>query len=348
MKKINIAGAGLSGLTAAINLALKGYKVRIFEKNKNCGERFNNDFQGLENWSSETDILEELRAMNININFYYEPFYKLKIFDSELNQKNINSKKPLFYLVKRGNDKDSIDSALKKQAESLGVEIIFNKRVEEKEVDIIATGPRRTDAIAKGITFNTDKQDNIAIGILNNNIAKKGYSYLLISKGEGTIATVLFDDFKSVNQYFEKTLEAFNKIINIKKINVKEFSGFGNFFLSKKYYDKGKLFTGERIGLQDYFLMFGMRYAITSGYLAAKSIIENKDYNYLINNRFREQLKTSKTNRFIFELLGNRGYKLLINRIKKEDTLSYMNKLYNDSIIKKILYPITLIKPKEK
>ncbi len=36
-KKIAILGAGLGGLSAAIHLATKGYKVEIFEKNSDSG-----------------------------------------------------------------------------------------------------------------------------------------------------------------------------------------------------------------------------------------------------------------------------------------------------------------------
>ncbi len=61
MKKIKILGAGLSGLTAAINLAKSGYTVDIYEKNKDVGMRFNGDIQGLENWSDKKDIIKELK-----------------------------------------------------------------------------------------------------------------------------------------------------------------------------------------------------------------------------------------------------------------------------------------------
>ena len=34
MKEIKILGAGISGLTAAINLAKAGYDAKVFEKNR--------------------------------------------------------------------------------------------------------------------------------------------------------------------------------------------------------------------------------------------------------------------------------------------------------------------------
>ncbi len=341
MKQIKILGAGLSGLTAAINLALEGYEVKIFEKNSDCGKRFNNDLQGLENWASQADVLDDLKSMNIETNFYCEPFHTVQAYDFKLNKTKITSKTPIFYLVMRGNTKECLDIALKKQAIKLGVEINFNKTLAEKDANIIATGPRRVDTVAKGIIFNT-KASDIAIGILNDNIAPKGYAYLLISAGKGVLATVLFKDFKNINHCFERTIDTFNKIIDLKLKNIQEFDGYGNFFLSKRYEKNGKLFTGETIGLQDFFLMFGMRYAITSGYLAAKSIIENKNYDDLIKYKFRNQLKTSIVNRFLFERLGNKGYQLLISKTKNvNEPISFLNKHYNPSFNKKLIYPIS-------
>lgn len=82
MKKISIIGAGPSGLVAAINLAKAGYNVHVHEKNKDVGMRFDDDFQGLENWTSEEDISESLKKMKNKNNygnydfiyFYYKLF----------------------------------------------------------------------------------------------------------------------------------------------------------------------------------------------------------------------------------------------------------------------------------
>lgn len=46
MKSIKILGAGISGLIVAINLARAGYKVDVYERNKDVGMRFSGDLQG--------------------------------------------------------------------------------------------------------------------------------------------------------------------------------------------------------------------------------------------------------------------------------------------------------------
>src|SRR5450759_4808922 len=125
MKKIKILGAGISGLTAAINLSLAGYKVEVFEKNPDCGMRFHGDMQGLENWSDEEDVLDSLQHMNVDINFEVTPFRKVVLTNCKSDEE-FSFDKPLFYLITRGKMKGSLDQGLKEQALSANVEIHFN------------------------------------------------------------------------------------------------------------------------------------------------------------------------------------------------------------------------------
>ena len=67
MKKeqIHIIGAGPGGLVAAINLAKAGFPVIVYEMYYEAGKRFNHDFQGIENWSTEEDSQVCLSRMGI-------------------------------------------------------------------------------------------------------------------------------------------------------------------------------------------------------------------------------------------------------------------------------------------
>ncbi len=75
---IKVLGAGISGLTAAINLSKAGYKVEVFERNSDCGQRFGGDMQGLENWSEKSDVLDDLKRMGIKVTLTVLPFQKLR------------------------------------------------------------------------------------------------------------------------------------------------------------------------------------------------------------------------------------------------------------------------------
>lgn len=337
MKQIRILGAGLSGLTAAINLAKEGYDVKVFEKNSDCGKRFDEDFQGLENWTTEKDVLEDLKSMNIKINFYHEPFYKGVLYAPCLNKVNFSSKRPIFYLVKRGIKKDCLDVSLKKRAIKLGVNIEFNKKM-KKDVDIIATGPKRISGVVRGITFKTKEKSKCAMMILDDNIAPKGYVYLLINGKNGTIASFIKKNIKNSNSYFQMTMKKITKLVDLEMKEIKHFSGYGNCFLLDNYEINGKLIVGEAAGLQDNIFGFGMRYAVTSGYLAAKSIIEKKSYDKMIKRRFEHQLKSSIANRIVFEKLGNRGYNYFTKKVKLSSPVDFLNKRYNYSLTKRVIY----------
>jgi len=341
MKSIKILGAGLSGLTAALNLTRAGYDVEVFEKRNDCGGRFRGDLEGLENWSSKVDILDELKSMNIRINFDCNPFKTMYLSDGE-EKIRIVSKKPVFYLVKRGVIEKSLDQGLKNQAVESGVNIHFNSKKSLKDVDIISTGPssKKITAMDTGIIFETE-MDDVAIVLVSSKTSYKGYSYLLVDKGYGCMCTVSAYKFGNMKTYFKKTYELFSKLVDLKIKNQRNVGGVGSFLFKKKLQEDGKLIAGEAAGLQDFLWGFGMRYALASGFLAAKSIIEGKSYKRLIKKRFSDKLKASIVNRFYVEKFNNYE-KILINLGKKLDEGEHINLLYeayNLSLYRRVLYP---------
>lgn len=347
MNNIKILGAGLSGLTAAINLAKKGYKVSIYEKNKDVGMRFHGDLQGLENWSEKKDILEELKEMNVEINFDCDPFFKT-IFANGSRDKEISSKKPLFYLVKRGSSFKTFDYGLKEQALKLGVNIYFEKTLSPDEADIVATGSvfEEVPGIVKGIIFKTNTKD-VAIMACNNELAFKGYSYLLITKGYGCMCTVVFGELDKVTECFEKTKEFFVKKFNLDIQSPKSVSGVGSFSLENTFKKGNVLYVGEAAGLQDFLWGFGMRYAVTSGYLAAQSIIDNEDYEEKAKKCFRNKLKASVVNRYLWEKVASRkNYSFMINHAELVKKKLYS--INNYSLLRRMIYPVALSYLKKK
>lgn len=342
MKRIKILGAGLSGLVAGINLARNGYEVDIYERNEDVGMRFNGDVQGLENWSEKKDILEELREMNIEISFDCDPFSKMTLTNCS-ETKKISSLRPLFYLVKRGSFCGTIDYGLKAQALKLGANVHFRRTLSPEEADIVATGPARwkVRGIVKGIVFNTYVADT-AIVVFNNNLAFKGYSYLLVTKGYGCMCTVVLDEVWRGNECFEKTREYFVRKLDLNMRSIKEVAGFGNFSL-KCARERTPLYVGEAAGLQDFLGGFGMRFAITSGYLAAQSLIENRDYGSIAKGRFQNKLKAGVVNRYLWENVLSKGnYAFLINI--SEFVKVNLHSMYNYSLFQRMIYPLAFAK----
>lgn len=85
-----------------------------------------------------------------------------------------------------------------------------------------------------------------------------------------------------------------------------------------------------------------MRYAMVSGHLAARALMEGRPENYdrFWRERFGDLLKLAVVNRVIFEKLGNAGRARLLRRIgKASDAGDWMGRHYGSGLIKKRLYP---------
>ncbi len=341
---INVIGAGPAGLVAAINLAKADFAVMLHESAPSVGHRFHGDFQGIENWTTEDDVGKFLKRINVEINFRFEPYRGGIFFSPSLKRREIRTREPLFYLVERGGKEGCLDFALLRQAQELGVRVSLNVR--SRKVDdggVIAVGPRAADVIAKGIVFDTDVEDE-AYAIVDDRIASKGYAYLLANKGRATLATVIYRDFRNEKIYFQRALDTIQKLIPMAMRNVREFGGYGNFFLRPSAIEGKKIYLGESAGFQDALFGFGMRYAMTSGFLAAQSIIDGTKYDDLWKDSFLRLLRTSASNRMIYEFLGNRGYEFIFKRIAaKADLRDTLGQQYNPSLWKAGLFPLALL-----
>ncbi len=337
---INIIGAGPAGLVAAIVLRRHGLPVTVFDKSPDVGHRLSGDFQGLENWSSEGDVLGSLKDIGVDVNFLCAPYSEGTIYSVGMDPVQVKSGKPMFYLVKRGSMAGTLDTGLKEQALDLGAEIIFNRPMEHiTGKSIVSIGPRGGDVIAVGITFDTSMEDT-AVVVLDNDIAPKGYAYLLVNQGYGTLATVLFREYRKGEECFSKLRRYLDSLMELDIKSEKHFGGFGNFFLRDTLARQNKLYIGESAGFQDCLWGFGMRFAITSGYLAAKSLIDGSDYDTLWKKELKPMLETSLINRFLFEKLGHAGFRFLTKKFAGGDPCNFLIKHYNYSPLKHLLLPI--------
>lgn len=343
MKSVKILGAGISGLTAAINLAKAGYKVEVYERNKDVGMRFGGDLQGLENWSEKEDVLDMLKRMNIMINFDRDPFSKI-IFTNSVKHAERTMEKPYAYLVKRGNIIGSLDYGLKSQALEIGAVIRFNETLSPEKADIVATGSILSEvcAVAKGIIFETKLEDTI-IALFNDKAAFKGYSYLVVTKGYGCMCTVVLDELWRVNDCFRETKKFFFGMTKLDIQNPKNVGGVGSFSIRNTFKKDNNLFVGEAAGLQDLLWGFGMKYAFTSGFLAAQSIINSEDYEKKAKEQFSNKLKSSLVNRFLWEKAGFGNYAFVINRFKNaRDLFGLFYSFHNFNLLQRIIYPVAL------
>lgn len=219
--------------------------------------------------------------------------------------------------------------------------IHFKKTLSCDQVDIVTTGPSSRDiaGIDKGIVFKTTMRDT-ALLLLNSKAAFKGYAYLLVTKGYGCMCNVVLDKLHTVNTCFEETKKIFSKIVDLHIEEPKNVGGIGS-FSAHTLFKRGKtLYVGEAAGLQDFLWGFGMRYAVMSGFLAAKSIITHEDYEKTAKKYFNHKIKASITNRYVWENCRKRHYSLLVKNGKIMRKLLYS--VHNFNSIQKIVYPFAV------
>lgn len=343
-EQIHIIGAGPGGVVAAISLAKAGYSVTVYEMYYEVGKRFNHDFQGIENWSTEEDAQEFLSRIGISTNFLSVSLGNVDFFNPSGQKYNFKMSRPLFYLIERGSNEWSLDQGLRRQAEEAGVHFEWGTKITKAPENgrvIISTGPKGADAIAKGIIFSTTHKNYYA-AFLGDDIAPHGYAYLLVYEGKATFATCLFEKFSKSFHYFEKALEVMKKQVNIDIQDSKYFGGYVNFSLNQTLIKKNRIYyVGENAGFQDALFGFGMRYAMHSGYLAAQSIIEHRSYPDLCKELIIPKLKTSLSNRWLFTRLEDLGYTIMLARLtEKDDITPVLQTQYNPNWYNKVVFPV--------
>ncbi|NOZ54137.1 MAG: FAD-binding protein [Gammaproteobacteria bacterium] len=337
---VEIAGAGPAGLAAAITLAHAGRQVIVHETQKEVGHRFGGDFQGLENWSTKENVLKVFEGLGLTTDFNAPPGDKCIIYDPKGRSYTIKSDEPLFYLVERGPGPGTLDSALLKQAQSLGIDVRFNSRLREMTGEgILAAGPRAADAIAVGYHFETEMGDG-CWAICDNALAPQGYAYLLISNGRGTVKTCMFSGFKQEKRYLQRTVAAFERLVGLEMRNPRPHGGSGNFHIPRSAYSGPHPRVGEQAGFQDTLWGFGMRLAVSSGVLAAQSLLHGESYDRLWQRDLKPQMETSVVNRVLFSLVSNRGFSWFLRHLESRPNLrESLRKHYQSSLPKRLLSP---------
>src|SRR5205085_4568008 len=193
-----------------------------------------------------------------------------------------------------------------------GAEVIFGSRI--VDADIVATGPASPDGLAREMTWHTDEPERIDV-FFNHKLSPGGYSYLFILDGIATFGCAIVADFKKIDDYFDHSFQAAQRLHRF-AVPAERRTGYSymNFHLKSRATSNGSRFVGEAAGFQDYLFGLGIRYALTSGYLAARSILEERDFDELWRAELGIKQETSLVNRFLYEAGGNAGLSMFVRQ----------------------------------
>lgn len=306
-KQIKILGAGISGLVAGITLAKNSYKVEIFEKRPRIGSFFKKSIHSVRNYFYNYNVIEKYKRLGIDASNFYPIFKEFRYSPSLSKSVEIYSRKePLFYNFIRGyDDKNSLDNELLKLAKDYGVDIYFDQKIDpnNKNIDIVATGAYCAKYVGYGAHYRNIS--NIKIDSIyyfsNNHYAPEGYIYILpfLDEFSLVITTTKIKNKNQLKKRFDKLKKDNNIIKEILKDAefINEIFGIASFGIPRTAIKDGKLYIGEAAGFLDATTGFGIHYAIFSGYLAAKAIINNENYDKLWKKHFEQELKAKYSKR---------------------------------------------------
>jgi flavin-dependent dehydrogenase len=120
--------------------------------------------------------------------------------------------------------------------------------------------------------------------------------------------------------------------------------GFANFRLPRTGVQGGHLVVGEQAGFQDALAGFGMRYALRSGLIAAHSITDGMDYTRLWRRELLPLLRAGIVNRFLFNAIGEGGWRLALRRLSARDAGLVLRRFYRPSFASRLLFPYACLR----
>jgi flavin-dependent dehydrogenase len=340
-RPVRIAGAGPSGLAAAIALARAGRAVEVHEAKRDVGMRFIGDLQIIESASEREPVPDFLRRIGIEPDFYFRPADWATFYDHRGKARVIRSKEPFGWFIRRGAADETLDRGLLAQARSAGAKVIFDSRLAADSADIVATGPAAPDGLAREMTWRTDDPERVDV-FFDHRLSPGGYSYLFILDGIATFGCAIVADFKKIDEYFEHSIAAAQRMHRFAiPADARVGYSYMNFHLKRHATASGARYVGEAAGFQDYLFGLGIRYALTSGNLAARSILEDRDFDELWQRELGAKQETSLVNRFLYETGGNTGLSMFVRQAgKARDFHRYLSGWHERRWWKALLSPM--------
>ncbi len=139
-KEVRIAGAGLAGLVAGINLARAGFRVKINEARPNIG----GEMRYADSTLMDPALLKD--RLGVTVDEALEPWTYTRVWAYGRRYEFPNPRGVTGFTVERGGGESSLENVLYRQALDAGVEIELGRKLSKQELvelppgSIIATG----------------------------------------------------------------------------------------------------------------------------------------------------------------------------------------------------------------
>lgn len=299
--KAAIIGAGLSGLSCAIELERHGIKPVIFEKRAHVGEAL--DYSIIWPRIINRPIADPLKYLKKEYAIDLTPQKPIKKMVMLSPGRNAVERGSLGYIFMRGFSIQALEKQLLNYVDS---PVLFNKYVEAEDIKdefdyVVVANASNSTASNLGVwteTFNAHVRIALVLGKfkpdeiimwLDTSYAKNGFCYLIpISDKEASLVQIVNGITGYESDYYWKQF-LFKENLNY-SISITTDSEHDCGFAQPVQVDN-ILFTGNAAGFTDDLIGCGGLNAIESGMLAARAIAYGKDYNTLARPIFEDIIK---------------------------------------------------------
>ena len=316
-RRIRIAGGGLSGLATAVLLARRGVEVEVFDRHRGGGGRFGGGWQVLENGTTATDALDELRGLGLEPTFPAIGARRALFLDAFGGTHEVASAAPYAYFVRRGPE-GSLDSWLRGLALAAGV-TLREGAAAPADAEVVATGPRQADGVARELVFRSDLADTVAV-LFDPALTPTGYAYLFCLGGHGTFGVAQVRGVHALGRARQEAWRRFRAVFGEFAVrDESEHGQFMNFSLPRHLRAAdGRWYVGEAAGVQDFLFGLGNRLALRTAGLAAAGIAGAWDAPRFAAS-VRRPMRATVATRFLYERLGRRAFAAFCRRAGRAD-----------------------------
>lgn len=312
--KMNVAiiGGGLAGLSCAYELQKNGITAEIFEKTAVVGENFELPVILLKMFN--TAVNDPLKYLNKKFKLNLTPTYNVNELILSSPGKTITINENVGSIFRRGSFKGSMNDQIRSVVTApinINTPIDFKAIKNKFDHVVIASGSLSEaeqmniltpsyNAMVRLATVNGQfRTDSVKVWF-NTVFARQSYAYLIPDTDKQAKLVLVVDNITAAetNEYWDKFLSIANINYQINRtIDISHKIGSVNPVQLGNLY-----FVGLAGGFIDDVIGIGSPYAVLSGLLAGKCIVNNLDFNkaaqFLINDVKRKHILRETMNRF--------------------------------------------------